>query len=267
MALNEHRIPSCLAYAGPWAVFFGFKWLTYRRNWLISRKIKAMQVDCVLDFGAGEGFWLRYAQRMWPHCRWVAVEPNVDLADFVAATSSAEVWAEYRPKEWGEIQGKASKPAIWLFSVLPYLPEPEKCLADWSEHSQMGTELYIYQPIHERQLIGLYRRWFNRGASYETAQGRRNRYDWKGLQALLQQASWQVVESEPIYGTWGILSHELWGMAVLLFGKKGWRWAGLLGMLLLWPFVLLLAVLDAIFPPKSPETANGVWVRAIKAKP
>ena len=263
MALNEHRIPSVLKRDWAWFLFRKTKSILYRRNAVIASAVTSLKGDAVLDIGAGEGYWLRAIAKQMP-C--AASEPNPDLAQFVRDTCGVQVWDSLSKSPWQPFISAYSSPVVWLFSVLQYVPNPSQMLRELHEGSPAGTEIWMYQPIHQRQILGIYTRLFDRWPSYESVQGRQVVWAWSELQDLLEGCDWGIIEHHAAYGKWGILAHELWGIGVLAWGRRFWKPFSLLYMIAVLPLVWLFNQLDAKFPPSNLRQANGVWLKLAKKK-
>jgi hypothetical protein len=262
MALNEHRIPKVLKHAWAWSFFRLAKQILYRRNAVIASSMRGLSCDAVLDIGAGEGYWLRAASVNKP-C--MAIEPNAASAEFLRETCRVPVYEDLTSSDWPRWMATYSNPAIWLFSVLQYVPEPKQLMSDLHAGAPAGAQIWMYQPIHQRQLLGVYARMFANWPSYESVQGRQFVWSWTELKSLIERSNWEIVEQKPAYGKWGILSHELWGIGVLAWGRPQWRLVAVLYMLLLLPVVWALNHCDARFTPRDIRRANGVWLRLKKA--
>lgn len=169
MALNEHRIPSVLKRDWAWFLFRRAKSILYRRNAVIASALTGIKGDAVLDIGAGEGYWLRAIAKQLPSA---AIEPNPDSAQFVRDTCRIQVWDSLSESPWQPFLCAYSSPVVWLFSVLQYVPDAGQMLRELHEGSPTGTEIWMYQPIHQRQILRIYARLFSRCPSYETVQGR-----------------------------------------------------------------------------------------------
>ena len=261
MALNEHRIPSVLKRDWAWFLFRRAKSFLYRRNSVIASALKGFKGDAVLDIGAGEGYWLRALAKQRP-C--AAIEPNPELAQFVKDTCRVQVWDTLSNSAWQPFISVFPSPVVWLFSVLQYVPDPAQMLRELNEGSPKGTQIWMYQPIHQRQIMGLYARLFARWPSYETVQGRQVVWTWSELQDLIKSCDWEIIEHRAAYGKWGILAHELWGVGVLAWGHRWWKPFSLLYMLAVLPIVWLFNQMDAWFPPRDVQQANGVWLKLAK---
>jgi hypothetical protein len=262
MALNEHRIPSVLKRNWAWFVFRIAKGALYRRNAVIASSLQHIDRDAVLDIGAGEGYWIRNLSKRLP-C--AAVEPNPQLAQFVHETCGVEVWNSLSNSYWQRWIKAYPSPAIWLFSVLQYVPDPGQMLRELHTGTPKGTQIWVYQPIHQRQIIGLYARLFARWPSYESVQSRLHVWSWVELKELITRNNWEVLEQKPAYGKWGVLAHELWGIGVLLWGRRGWRPISAIYMMAVFLLVWLFNHLDEWFPPRDVHHSNGVWLKLIKS--
>jgi Trans-aconitate methyltransferase len=202
--------------------------------------------------GCGEGQYLWYAQKRFPHLRYCGVDRN---AQSIALNKRyARMQRGAKVNFFAQDLERAALPSpaglILCASVLHYVADDLTMLKKAFAALRPGGSLVLYLPVRGRSVLPWYRHLKKHFPHYDQSQGLQRVYDPEQLHQDLESLGFGVEQDQSTYRTLGILSNELQFCGITLAQHGPWISRGLMFLLTpLWmAMCLLLAGLDVLLP-------------------
>lgn len=256
--LDKHQFPP-LFYRYPFLLILVWSWnrLFHLRSWYLLSLWKKMlgklePNELVIDLGCGEGQYLWYAQKRFPHLRYCGIDRS---AQSIALNERyAQKQGGPRVNFFAQDMERAALPSpaglILCASVLHYVADDLALLKKAFAALRPGGSLVLYLPVRGRAVFPWYRLLKKHFPHYDKSQGLQRVYQPKKLRQELETLGFKVEQEQSTYRTLGILSNELQfcGITLVQHGP-GISRALVFFLTPLWlGLSLLLAGLDVLLP-------------------
>lgn len=252
-------------------LFYGLSYLIHLRKWYIYPAIKKLLGEqgaafALLDVGVGEGQYFFSFAKQYKSSQFSALDKapsNIRFCERYAEQAHLRN-VSLKVQDLADLAEDSSFDIVLCLSVLQYVSNANAALANLYRALRPGGKMVLYLPVNNRQAIPLYHRLCERWDNYETIQNRQRIYTDKELEHLLEQSGFSIVRKTVTYGYCGRLSNELFNLSLMLFNRAKWyyQWIILVLLFLVYPFILLLMLVDYAIPRK--RTGNGMLVVAEK---
>jgi len=261
MNLNRHEIPP-IFFRFPilMRVVWALKSVMYPRVAVIYKHLRSLQFrgKRILDLGSGDGQFIKPIVGSRPRA--------IDGVD-ISATN-----LNFTKLQFPIVETKVQDIGIFLkqtdslrydyvqcISTLQYLENPQVILEDIHRIMASDGQFLLYVPLNQFQEFFLYRWIFNRFSNYETRMNRKRVFSYGEIQQYLEIAGFTIESFTPAYGWFGRWSHELLSIGTILMSQSNWLYKlmGLIWFFQFFSIIVLLNLLEWMFPPNERERFNG----------
>lgn len=231
--------------------------LRYLKNW-ISEKGGKMNV---MDAGCGEGNYLIPLAHKFPKCTFTGLDYNPQLVKFVnhySTQKSLKLSVKQADLNQNKLPGKYD--LILCVAVLQMLKDDLSFLKQVKESLHPEGQIVLNVPISHTSIFS---KRSSKGSTYnEVHGGVARKYTVDGLESVLDQAGFQVIQKIPTNGYWGTLGNELlnFGIDALQSGNVFRR--SISAILFAFPLLPLVTFCNVLNSISGKKNISGIVVAA-----
>lgn len=272
-SINEHKNPSIYRYL-PFLlrVQHWFQHKTTLRNWYVMRDLRARLRSLpptfrYMDAGCGAGDMILPFIKRYPRAGFVGIDRgknNVETcqryASFVRAKNTT-----FSCQSVEEPVKEKPFDLISCITVLHYVERDREALKNFHDSLVPGGRLLLYSPITYKRYFGWYkhlRETVFSGVDYDTIQGIQRNYTIEELRQKLNESGFEIEKVTFSYGNAGRIAYEMQSTVILSMQMLP-VWLTpiyfLLGLVLVYPFVILMMILDFL---RANKEGNGTLIVA-----